>query len=79
MYRDLEEIWDHAFQRCRKLKEIEIPENVRYIDDEAFLGCSGLRKIILKTEQICDDRFLPKDIREKVKIVYAYKKETRTI
>ena len=52
-----------------KLKELVIPENVDYIDSEAFLGCMGLRRIVLKTAKIQDGSFLPDEIREKVEIV----------
>ena len=46
-----------------------IPEKVDYIDDEAFLGCTGLRRVILKTPKIRDGGFLPDGIRERVEIV----------
>ena len=55
----------------RSLKEIEIPENVEYIDDEAFLGCTGLRRGILRTKHIRDDHWLPDELKAKVRIEYA--------
>ena len=32
---------------------------MEYIDDEAFLGCTGLRKIIIRSRHIKDDRWFP--------------------
>ena len=61
-------IWGHAFQRCRSLTEIEIPENVEYIDDEAFLGCTGLRRVILRSAHVGDDRWLPDELKGKVRV-----------
>ena len=60
----LEQIWDHAFQRCESLEEIVIPEKVDYIDDEAFLGCSGLKRVILKTKLLRGRHFLPEDLKD---------------
>ena len=53
----------------KDLEEITIPENVEYIDQEAFLGCSSLKRIILKTKHIPDGRFLPDDLKDRVEIV----------
>ena len=36
-----------AFEGCRKLKSIILPEGVRTIDEEAFRGCTGLESIVL--------------------------------
>lgn len=63
-------VWDRAFQNCRNLKEIEIPENVEYIDDEAFLGCTGLERVIMRSKHIRDDRWLPDELKAVVRIEY---------
>ena len=42
-----------------------------YIDDEAFLGCTGLKRVILKTKHIKSDRFLPDELRGKVEVVFS--------
>ena len=34
-----------AFMTCLKLEEINIPESVSYIEDFAFEGCTGLKKV----------------------------------
>ena len=36
-------IKDSAFLKCRKLKYIRIPDNVKVIEKWAFHGCSGLQ------------------------------------
>lgn len=41
------EIADHAFQRCRQLKEIKVPSSVNRIGSGAFLSCSSLESIEL--------------------------------
>ncbi len=51
-----------------KLENV-IPKNVEYIDGEAFLGCSGLKRIYLETPHIKDGGFLPDDIRECVEVI----------
>ncbi|MBR7061835.1 MAG: leucine-rich repeat protein, partial [Clostridia bacterium] len=61
---------DHAFQRCSSLEEIEIPENVEYIDSEAFLGCTGLRRVYMRSKHIRDDRWLPDELKDRVTIEY---------
>ena len=63
-------IWDHAFQRCRSLREIEILENVTYIDDEAFLGCTALRKVIMRSGHIKGDGWLSEELKGKARIEY---------
>ena len=34
-----------AFQNCKNLKEIQIPASVKYIDADAFRGCTSLSRI----------------------------------
>ena len=51
------------------LQEIEIPENVEYIDDEAFLGCTSLRKVIMRSKHIKGDHWLPDELRGEVQIL----------
>ena len=36
-----------ALKDCSEVTEIRIPESVRYIGDDAFAGCVGLKKILL--------------------------------
>lgn len=40
-------IADYAFERCRNLEKITIPNSVTSIGDEAFFYCSGLKEIII--------------------------------
>lgn len=45
-----------------------ISENVEYIDDEAFHGCTGLRRVFMKSKHIKDERWLPEDLRNEVTV-----------
>jgi len=45
-----------------------ISENVEYIDGEAFLGCTGLRRVFMKSKYIKDDRWLPEELRNEVTV-----------
>lgn len=45
----LEEIQSYAFGACKKLKKIEIPENVRKIGEGAFQIDESLKEVIFKT------------------------------
>ena len=62
----LEQIRDHAFQRCVSLEEIVIPKHVDYIDNEAFLGCMGLQRVVIKSNIITNADFLSEDLRGRV-------------
>lgn len=37
-----------SMSKCTKLSEIIIPEFIEYIDDQAFFGCTGLRKVVFE-------------------------------
>ena len=47
MQKGVKDIEAYAFNACRKLKEIDIPENVRSIGYAAFMDCEELHKIKL--------------------------------
>ncbi len=66
----MKEIPCGAIQMYRDLEEIVIPENVNYINYEAFMGCTGLKRIYMKSKYLKDNSFLPDDIREQVEIIY---------
>ena len=40
-------IGSHAFQHCTSLKSVNIPNNVKYINDHAFYGCNDLETITI--------------------------------
>jgi hypothetical protein len=40
-------IYDRAFQGCRNLKKVVVPETVRHIEMAAFDGCEDLRQVFL--------------------------------
>ena len=40
-------IMSHAFMDCKRLSNIEIPDNVIYMGDRAFYGCSSLTSITI--------------------------------
>lgn len=42
-------IGKYAFYQCRKLKELVIPESMRYIDRMAFANCTGLERLEFQT------------------------------
>jgi len=42
-----EEISTRTFRNCSSLKSVNIPDSVRYINDDAFSGCSSLTSITL--------------------------------
>lgn len=42
-----EEIGTSAFQDCRKLRAINLPETLQYIGESAFESCAALQKIII--------------------------------
>ena len=41
------EIPKRAFYACTRMKEVEIPDSVAFIDDSAFEGCSGLESLTI--------------------------------
>lgn len=49
----------YAFQGCKSLTSIVIPESVKDIECSAFLGCSNLSKVEIKNDsvRIADDAF----------------------
>lgn len=44
---DVKEIGDMAFMDCTNLKEVIIPDSIKWIGYQAFSGCSSLEKIEL--------------------------------
>lgn len=48
-----------AFLNCTALETLEIPESVIEIGKDAFEGCSSLRKVVLHTDLIDPEEFLP--------------------
>ena len=53
-------IGEEAFAGCTSLEELEIPESVIEIGKDAFKGCSSLKKVILHTDMLEPDEFLPR-------------------
>ena len=47
MIKNITNIVDHAFEGCKNLKNIIIPESVTEIGDWAFAGCKSLESIII--------------------------------
>ena len=47
----VKQIGPHAFDGCKKLKEIVIPASVAEIGERAFMDCKALSKIILMSEK----------------------------
>ncbi len=48
-----------AFAYCTSLEVLEIPESVIEIGRDAFKGCSSLKKVILHTDMLEPEEFLP--------------------
>ena len=46
----VKQIGPHAFDGCKKLKEIVIPASVTEIGERAFMDCKALSKIVLQSE-----------------------------
>ena len=44
-------IGNGAFYSCLKLEEVEIHENIKQIEKEAFAECTGLKRLYLKPEE----------------------------
>ncbi|MBQ7819539.1 MAG: leucine-rich repeat domain-containing protein [Bacteroidales bacterium] len=38
-------VWENAFAHSDKLAEVQLPENIKYIEDAAFMGCENLKTI----------------------------------
>lgn len=55
----LTKISDGAFAGCKSLVELDIPENIKVLGEEAFKGCSALRNLTLHNgiEEIEDSAF----------------------
>lgn len=49
----LEEIGKDAFEGCQSLKFIEIPESIKMIENGAFLNCTVLSDMVLKSRNSC--------------------------
>ena len=47
-----ESIGEHAFQYCRRLTSITIPERVTEISSDAFYGCSSLNEVTAESDDI---------------------------
>ena len=47
-----ERIGEHAFQYCRRLTSITIPERVTEISSDAFYGCSSLNEVTAESDDI---------------------------
>lgn len=43
----LEQIWQSAFQECKSLISIEIPESVTWIGEAAFAECTSLKQVLI--------------------------------
>ncbi len=41
-------IGTRAFQKCKKLRQVTMGENVKSIGKKAFYGCNGLRNVVVK-------------------------------
>ena len=48
-----------AFKHCHALEHIEIPINIKFIDNEAFASCKNLKRILYSgtKEQLKDIEF----------------------
>lgn len=51
---DTKIITANAFSKCSSLEEITIPENIEYIGDEAFYGCTKLDMIYFNAKNVHD-------------------------
>lgn len=56
----LEKIGYSAFANCAKLEEIELPVSVEILDENAFLNCSGLRRVV--TQGNANDALVVREI-----------------
>lgn len=43
----LENIAEHAFLECTKLKEVVFPSSLKILDIGAFMGCSSLKEVVI--------------------------------
>lgn len=57
----VDEIINHAFYNCKDLTSVTIPSTVVSIGEEAFIGCSGLKKVYISDlERWCKIPFTDK-------------------
>ncbi len=54
IHNDTEIIISNAFAGCINLSDIEIPENVKYIGDKAFYGCTSMYQIYFNATNMQD-------------------------
>ena len=69
---------DKAFENCKKLKKVFLPDSIRDIGEEPFIGCESLMSIVVpKGEKWAFESLLPNNI-DKIIEIDSEKQDIRT-